>query len=93
MQHDLRKKFMTCSVGKSGTKLLQARKSKRHQAFDVEDDPRSGRPVTDKVYVIFEKVELDRRISSYDVDGELRIDQETVLTPFKIAGYTRKLDT
>ncbi|GBP89257.1 hypothetical protein EVAR_102263_1 [Eumeta japonica] len=61
-------------------KLLQARKSKRHQAFDVEDDPRSGRPVTDKVYVIFEKVELDRRISSYDVDGELRIDQETVLT-------------
>ncbi|KAJ0179247.1 hypothetical protein K1T71_004959 [Dendrolimus kikuchii] len=53
---------------------------------------RSGRPVTDKIDVIFEKVEQDRHISSYNVAGELGIDHKTVLAHLKKAGYTKKLD-
>ncbi|KAJ0177011.1 hypothetical protein K1T71_007020 [Dendrolimus kikuchii] len=41
---------------------------------------------------IFEKVEQDRHISSYDVAGELGIDHKTVLAHLKKAGYTKKLD-
>ncbi|GBP59397.1 Multidrug resistance protein 1 [Eumeta japonica] len=39
--------------------------------FDVKDEPRSGRPVTDKVNAILEKVEQDQHINSYDVAEEL----------------------
>ncbi|KAJ0175950.1 hypothetical protein K1T71_008124 [Dendrolimus kikuchii] len=60
--------------------------------FDIEDARRSGHPVTDKIDVIFEKVEQDRHISSYDVAGELGIDHKTVLAHLKKAGYTKKLD-
>ena len=45
--------------------------------FDVKDARRSGRPITDKMDAIFEKVEQD--ISSYDVAEELGIDHKTVL--------------
>ncbi|KAJ0179078.1 hypothetical protein K1T71_004790 [Dendrolimus kikuchii] len=67
---------------------------KRFQSgnFDIKDARRSGRPVTDKIDVIFEKVEQDRHISSYDVAGELGIDHKTVLAHLKKAGYTKKLD-
>ncbi|KAJ0176678.1 hypothetical protein K1T71_007857 [Dendrolimus kikuchii] len=46
---------------------------KRFQSgnVDIKDARRSGRPVTDKIDAIFEKVEQDRHISSYDVSGEL----------------------
>ncbi|KAJ0175632.1 hypothetical protein K1T71_008791 [Dendrolimus kikuchii] len=46
----------------------------------------------DKNDAIFEKVEQDRHISSYDVAGELGIDHKTVLAYLKKAGYTKKLD-
>lgn len=60
--------------------------------FDVKDAARSVRPVTDKVKVIFEKVEQDPHISSYDIAEELGIDRKTVLTHLKKSGYTKKLD-
>ncbi|KAJ0182863.1 hypothetical protein K1T71_002232 [Dendrolimus kikuchii] len=53
---------------------------------------RSGRPVTDEIDTIFQKVEQDRHISSYDVAGEMGIDHKTVLAHFKKSGYTKKLD-
>ncbi|KAJ0180769.1 hypothetical protein K1T71_004173 [Dendrolimus kikuchii] len=67
---------------------------KRFQSgnFDIKDARRSGRPVTDKIDAIFEKVKQDRHISSYDVAGELGIDHKTVLAHLKKAGYTKKLD-
>ncbi|KAJ0176139.1 hypothetical protein K1T71_008313 [Dendrolimus kikuchii] len=46
----------------------------------------------DKINAIFEKVEQDWHISSYDVAGELGIDHKTVLAHLKKAGYTKKLD-
>ncbi|KAJ0177711.1 hypothetical protein K1T71_006584 [Dendrolimus kikuchii] len=67
---------------------------KRFQSenFDIKDARRSGRPVTDKIEAIFEKVELDRHISSYDVAEELGIDHKPVLAHLKKAGYIKKLD-
>ncbi|KAJ0175683.1 hypothetical protein K1T71_008842 [Dendrolimus kikuchii] len=67
---------------------------KRFQSgnFDTKDARRSGRPVTDKIDAVFEKVEQDRHISSYDVAGELGIDHKTVLAHLEKAGYTKKLD-
>jgi len=61
---------------------------KRFQSgnFDVKDARRSGRPVTDKMDAIFEKVEQDRHISSYNVAEELGIDHKTVLAHFKKMG-------
>lgn len=46
--------------------------------FDVEDTPRSGRPITKKVDEILEKVEHDQHISSYDIANDLGINQQTV---------------
>ena len=64
---------------------------KRFQSgnFDVKDARRSGRPITDKMDAIFEKVEQDRLISSYDVAEELGIDHKTVLAHLKKTGYTK----
>ncbi|GBP58691.1 Histone-lysine N-methyltransferase SETMAR [Eumeta japonica] len=61
--------------------------------FDIKDEPRSGRPVTDKVDAILEKVEQDWDISSYDITEELGIDNKPVLTNLKEAAYTKKLHT
>ncbi|GBP18917.1 Histone-lysine N-methyltransferase SETMAR [Eumeta japonica] len=61
--------------------------------FDVKDEPRSGRPVTDKVDAILEKVEQDRHISSYEIAEELEFGHKTVLTLLKNTGYAKKLDT
>ncbi|KAL0880854.1 hypothetical protein ABMA27_002037 [Loxostege sticticalis] len=58
----------------------------------VKDASRSGRPITDKIDAIFEKVEQDQHISSYDVAEELGIDHKTVLAHLKKTGYTKKLD-
>ncbi|GBP36842.1 hypothetical protein EVAR_96088_1 [Eumeta japonica] len=58
------------------------------QAKD-KHEPRSSRPVTDKVGAILEKVEQDRHISSYDIAEELRSDHKTVLTNSKKAGYMK----
>jgi len=61
--------------------------------FDVKDEPRSGRPVTEKVDEILEKVQQDKHISSVDVGMELGIDHKTVLNYLHYkAGYKKKLD-
>ncbi|GBP67725.1 hypothetical protein EVAR_40496_1 [Eumeta japonica] len=46
-----------------------------------------GRPVTDKVDTILEKVDQDRHISFYEVAEELEIDHKIVLTHLKKALY------
>ncbi|GBP34287.1 hypothetical protein EVAR_13426_1 [Eumeta japonica] len=51
--------------------------------FDVKDEPRSGRPVMDKVDAILEKVNQDQHISSYDIAEELGIYHKTHLTHLK----------
>ena len=52
-------------------------------ALTMKDARRSGRPITDKMDAIFEKVEQDRHVSSYDVAEELGIDHKTVLAHLK----------
>lgn len=60
--------------------------------FDVKDAPRSGRPITEKVDEILQKIYEDRHISSYHIAEELNIDHKTVLNHLKKAGYKKKLD-
>ncbi|GBP85106.1 hypothetical protein EVAR_51225_1 [Eumeta japonica] len=38
--------------------------------FDVKDEPRSGRPITDKIDAILKKVKQDKHISFYDIAEE-----------------------
>ena len=44
--------------------------------FNVKDEVRSGRSVTDKISAIFEKEEQDRHMSSYDSSEELDVDHK-----------------
>ncbi|GBP56435.1 Histone-lysine N-methyltransferase SETMAR [Eumeta japonica] len=60
--------------------------------FDVNDEPHSDRPVTDKAAAVLEKVERDRHISSYVISEELGIDYKAVLTHLKKDECTKKLD-
>ncbi|GBP84760.1 hypothetical protein EVAR_67318_1 [Eumeta japonica] len=60
---------------KSSLACRRARRRKRN--FDVKCGHRSGRPVTDKVDAVLEKVEKDRHISSYNIAEELKTDQKT----------------
>ena len=57
----------------------------------MKDEVRSGRPVTDKISAVFEKVEQDWHISSYDIAEELDVDHKTVIRHLRRYG-TRKLD-
>ncbi|GBP07298.1 Histone-lysine N-methyltransferase SETMAR [Eumeta japonica] len=57
--------------------------------FDIKDELRSGRPVTDKVDAISEEVKQHQHIRSYDISEELGIDHKTVLAHLKTAGYTK----
>ncbi|GBP42999.1 hypothetical protein EVAR_49487_1 [Eumeta japonica] len=50
---------------------------------DVKDELRAGRPLTDKVNAILEKVERDRHISSNDIAEGLEIDLKAVLIYLK----------
>ncbi|GBP49811.1 Integrator complex subunit 1 [Eumeta japonica] len=63
---------------------------KRFQSgnFGVNDEPRSGPSVTDKVNAILEKVEQEQHISPYDIAEELKTGHKTVLIHFKKARYT-----
>ena len=45
----------------------------------MKDEVCSGRPVTDKISAIFEKVEQDRHISSNDIAEDLDVDHKTDL--------------
>ena len=43
-----------------------------------KDEVCSGHPVTDKISAMFEKLEQDRHISSYDIAEELDVDYKTI---------------
>ena len=58
----------------------------------MKDEVRSGRPVTDKISAIFEKVEQYRHISSYDIAKELDVNHKIVLRYLQKSGYKKKLD-
>ncbi|CAK9813192.1 Histone-lysine N-methyltransferase SETMAR [Anthophora plagiata] len=60
--------------------------------FNVKDESRSGRPITEKADEILEKVQQDKHISSVDIGMELDIDHKTVLNHLHKAGYKKKLD-
>ncbi|GBP58256.1 hypothetical protein EVAR_40762_1 [Eumeta japonica] len=62
-----------------------AREPRRRRAsnFDVKDEPRSGRPVTDEVNAILGKVEQDHHISSYDKAEAPGIDHKKSFDPFE----------
>lgn len=60
--------------------------------FDVNDEPRPGRPIVEKVDEILLKIEVDRHISSRDIAMELNIDHKTVLKHLHKNGYQKKLD-
>ncbi|GBP30314.1 Mariner Mos1 transposase [Eumeta japonica] len=79
MRHEPRKEFVV---------FMDWFKRFQSSNFDVKDEPRSRRSITNKVDVILEKVE---HISSYAED--LEIDYEAVLTYLEKAGYTKKFDT
>ena len=61
--------------------------------FDVNDEPRPGWPIAEKVNEILKEIEVDRHISSHDIATELNIDHETVLNHLHKTGYQKKLDT
>ena len=46
----------------------------------------------DKISAIFEKVEHDRHISSYDIAEELDVDHKTVLRHLRKSRYKKTLD-
>ena len=50
----------------------------KSENVSVKGEVRSGRLVTDKISAIFEKVEQDRHINSYDIAEELDVDHEIV---------------
>jgi len=47
--------------------------------FDVKDEFRSGRPITEKSNEIMVKVERDKHVSTVEISRELGIDHKTVL--------------
>lgn len=64
----------------------------RSGEFDVEDAPRSGRPIFEKADTFIEKVEQDRHISSHELAKVLNIDHKTVLNHLYKDGFEKKLD-
>jgi len=63
----------------------------RAENFDVKDEPRSGRPITEKSDEIIIKVER-KHVSTVEIARELSIDHKTVLNHLHKAGYKKKLD-
>ncbi|GFU52886.1 histone-lysine N-methyltransferase SETMAR [Trichonephila clavipes] len=60
--------------------------------FDVEDAPRTGRPVVDNVDKITEISKVDRHVSSRSIAEELKINHKTVLNHLSKVGFKKKLD-
>ena len=63
----------------------------KSRIFYVKDTVHSGRIVTDKISAIFDKVEQDRLISSYEIAEELDVDHKTVLRDLRKTGYKENL--
>ncbi|GBP27233.1 Histone-lysine N-methyltransferase SETMAR [Eumeta japonica] len=51
--------------------------------FDAKVEPRSGRPVMEKLDAVLGKIEHDRHISLHEIAEELGIDHKTVVTYLK----------
>ncbi|KAL9925456.1 histone-lysine N-methyltransferase SETMAR-like [Glossina fuscipes fuscipes] len=64
----------------------------RSGIFDVNDAPRTGRPVVENVDKIGEMIEVDRHVSSRNIAQELKIDHKTILNHLHKAGFEKKLD-
>jgi len=60
--------------------------------FDVKDEPRFGRPITEKSDEIMVKVERDKYVSTVEIARELGIDHKTILNHLHKAGYKKKLN-
>ena len=56
--------------------------------FDVKNEPRSGRSITEKSDEIMVKIERDKHVSTVEIARELGIDHKTILNHFHT-----KLDT
>lgn len=54
--------------------------------FDVEDAPRSGRPIAVETDKIMEIIEVDRHVSTRSIAQELNISHTTVLNHLKKLG-------
>ncbi|GFU88115.1 histonelysine Nmethyltransferase SETMARlike [Trichonephila clavipes] len=59
--------------------------------FDVNDAPRTGRPVFENIDKIPEIIEVDRHVSSRSIAQELKIDIEIVLSHLRKVGFKKKL--
>ncbi|GFU68182.1 histone-lysine N-methyltransferase SETMAR [Trichonephila clavipes] len=62
----------------------------RSGIFDVQEVPRTGRPVVENVDKITEIIQVDRHVSS--IAQELKIDHKTVLNHLRKIGFKKKLD-
>ncbi|GBP93313.1 Histone-lysine N-methyltransferase SETMAR [Eumeta japonica] len=93
MRHESQEKNCDVYGPKAVTIKVAQNWFKRFQSgnFDVNEEPRSGQPVTEKVDAILENVEQDHHISSYDITEELEIVHKTVLTHLKKARCIKKL--
>ena len=60
--------------------------------FDVKDEPRSARPITEKSNGIMVKVERDKHVSTVEIARKLDVDHKTVLNHLYKTGYKKKLD-
>ena len=58
----------------------------------MKDEPRFGRPITEKFDEIMIKVERDKHVSTVKIARELGIDHKTVLNHLHKAGFKKKLD-
>ena len=78
------------SVSKSAARKWFARCRSRN--FDVKDEPRPGRAITENSDEILDNIEQDQHISSYNIAYELNIHHQTVLNHLQKAGFKKKLD-
>ena len=85
-----------CGVsGKGAVSKSAARKwfvRFRSRNFDVKDELRSGRPITEKSDEILEKIVRDQHFSSPDIAYELSIHHQTILNRLRKARFKKKLD-
>ncbi|KAG5316743.1 SETMR methyltransferase, partial [Acromyrmex insinuator] len=58
--------------------------------FDVKDEPRSDRPITEKSDEIMKRVERDKHVTTMEIARELGIDHKTVLNHLHKAGCLQK---
>lgn len=85
-----------CEVYGSGTvsAITAKRWFKKFRSGEqgIKDEKRSGRPITSLQQQIFEKIKLDKHISTYQIAKDLNINQKTVWNNLKRAGYRKQSD-